>query len=331
MARSPHSRPPLRPGLGGALAGLLLLAALLGLVGRAPMLFDAISAFFVQIAALAALVFLWALLRRRLAPALIAGATVAVAALGAPEALRGPERAAAPGPTRPLTLATANVYYGNEELPALIEALDGIAADILITVETPRALWEAPGRLAARYPYRRIEYQADRSWGVAVWSALPPAAEARPAQGGNPRHVLLPLDLGDGGSPLRVMGLHMDWPVFGEQARIHDDFDRFWRAFRPPGPIMIAGDFNAAPWSALVARVEAVSGARVVSGLRLTWAGGVGGKAGRVFVPGGLPIDQVLLTDGIGVRAARTAALPGSDHRAVIVETEVPLARPPGD
>lgn len=321
---------PSSPGRGVPtfLAGGALALVLISLVGRVPLLFDAISAFLPQIVAVAAVIGLWALARRRIAAGLIALVAIAAAALGAPEALRSPLRDDPAGPSRALTLATANLFYGNDDLPGLIAALDDIAADVLVTIETPRALWDAPGALAARYPHRIFDAMPGRPWGVAVWSALPFADGAPPAKGGNPRHVIARLDLGDGGAPMRVMGLHMDWPVFGEQARILDDFDRFWRAFRPPGAVMIAGDFNAAPWSAAVARVAAVSGARVVDGLRMTWTGGVGGQAGRMFVPGGLPIDHVLLSPGVGVRGARTLALPGSDHRAVIVEARVPQAAP---
>ena len=307
------------------LAGLALLLILLGLLGRVPMLLDALSAFLIQLTALAAAAALWALLRRRFLALVLALAAIGLAAIGAPQALRDAKRPAAERPVRPLVIATANVFYGNTELPALSVALETIDADILVTIETPLTLWEEPGTLATRYPYRRLTINSGRGWGVAVWSKLPFAEGVRPHLGGNPRHVIVGLDLGDGGPPLRVMGLHMDWPVFGAQARAYDDFDRFWRMFRPPGQTVIAGDFNAAPWSSLIARVSAVSGTRPVDGLRMTWRGGVGGRAGRFFVPGGLPIDHVLLSDGIGVRGAWTLALPGSDHRAVIVEAIVPL------
>jgi endonuclease/exonuclease/phosphatase (EEP) superfamily protein YafD len=313
---------------GAALPGLALLmlaAALAGRLGRVPMIFDALSAFALHFAALALLVMAVAALRRRFAAAAIAAIAAVVGAMGAATAFLPADRAPAAGPVKALIFAQANVFHSNAALPALIDALDGIGADILVTVETPQALIDAPGALARRYPHLRYSRGPANQGGVAVWSAFPFAAAPPGRAGGNPRHVVVALDIG-GAVPLQVMGLHLDWPVLGAQAQNFVDFDRFWPALR--APTVVSGDFNAVPWSAMVARVENISRTEILGGWRPTWFGGVGGRAGKLVMPGGLPLDHILLSAGLGAQEIRTLPLPGSDHRAVIARLLIPLGPP---
>ena len=120
-----------------------------------------------------------------------------------------------------------------------------------------------------------------------------------------------------------MLALHFDWPIVGAQAWQAEDFHRFWSRSR--APLVVAGDFNAAPWSALVRRVEDITRTQVLPGWRPSFFGGVGGRSGLLSVPFGLPVDHVLVSDGIGAAQARTVALPGADHRAVVVRLSAPL------
>jgi endonuclease/exonuclease/phosphatase (EEP) superfamily protein YafD len=303
------------------LAVALLVAVLTARLGRTPMFLDAVSAFELHFAVLALLLAAVALLRRRPRTAAIAALAAVAGAMGAATAFQPADRPASPGPAETLIFAQANVFHGNAALPALIEALDAIGADILVTVETPQALIDTPGALDRRYPHRHYSRGPDNQGGVAVWSRFPFAAAPPPREGANPRHVIVAIDIG-GPTPLQVMGLHMDWPVLGAQAQNHADFDRFWSSLRPP--IVVAGDFNAVPWSAMVRRVEDITRTEIIAGWRPTWFGGVGGRAGKLAMPGGLPLDHILVSAGIGARDVRTRALPGSDHRAVVARLTVP-------
>ncbi len=262
------------------------------------------------------------LLRRRLA-ALILALAAAVALGGAEELWRAPETPPAPGETQALTLATANLFYGNDSLPRAAEALAALRADILVTHETPDALVEAPGPLADLYPWRRIGGPPDPEGREVIWSRFPLETLPTDRAGGHPDHLIASVAL-DGGAALQIAGLHLDWPATGGQAWQMQDFHRFWNAFK--APTVVAGDFNAAPWSATVRRVERISRTRVIGGFRPTWSGGEGGRSGRLWIPLGLPIDHILTSPDVGVDAIRTAPIPGADHRAVVARLRIPLA-----
>ena len=96
------------------------------------------------------------------------------------------------------------------------------------------------------------------------------------------------------------------------------------RAARPrrrrPGLRILAGDFNATLDHAELRRLIAtgyVDAASIVGeGLRPSW------PVGRLLPP--VTIDHVLADRRCGVRGVEVHTLPGSDHRAVIAELQIP-------
>jgi endonuclease/exonuclease/phosphatase (EEP) superfamily protein YafD len=82
-------------------------------------------------------------------------------------------------------------------------------------------------------------------------------------------------------------------------------------------PLLIAGDFNAAPWSYTVKRVEALTQTRVVAGLMRTIPTRTQYKP---YLP--LAIDNVLVSPAIHVTQITTATHMGSDHWPVLVHAE---------
>ncbi|MEO1688452.1 MAG: endonuclease/exonuclease/phosphatase family protein, partial [Pseudomonadota bacterium] len=298
----------------------LVLAALAN-AGRVPHIFDALAAVQLHLAGLAALIAVAAGLARRGRSAALAAAACALALVGAEELRRTPERASAAGDAATVTLIAANVFRFNADPAALAEALAALDADVLVTVETPEALLAEPGPLAEAFPHDRRWREPAGRGHVALWSRRPFAPSPADRIGGHPAHVIATLDLGEG-ARFTVMGVHFDWPVVGAQNWQLLDFNRFWGLL--PRPFAVAGDFNAAPWSATVDRVEKILNAEVIGGVRPTYFGGVGGRGGKLPVPFGLPIDHVLVSPGIGVERIETLRLPGTDHRAVRTVLKVP-------
>ena len=79
------------------------------------------------------------------------------------------------------------------------------------------------------------------------------------------------------------------------------------------GPWIVAGDFNATPWSADYRRFEGQTGLRNVRrgfGLLPTWP--------SQLLALGIPIDHVLVSPDFAVTEAKTGPDIGSDHRPVI-------------
>ena len=110
-----------------------------------------------------------------------------------------------------------------------------------------------------------------------------------------------------GGKPVTIAGLHLDWPYPYDQPTQIDALEPQLKAL--PRPIIVGGDFNAAPWSHAVARIAQETGTSVVGGLRMSW---------RVLpkwaasVPM-LPLDQILLPAG--------AVVPGEEADLVAAGT----------
>jgi endonuclease/exonuclease/phosphatase (EEP) superfamily protein YafD len=112
--------------------------------------------------------------------------------------------------------------------------------------------------------------------------------------------------------PVTVASIHMRWPWPHNQARHVEDLREVLAAL--PEPLLIAGDFNNAPWAHSVDTIAAITGTRITEGLRLTFDR-------PVFWPG-LPLDHVLTSEDL--LAETEAHLPlGSDHTALITRVNI--------
>jgi endonuclease/exonuclease/phosphatase (EEP) superfamily protein YafD len=112
-------------------------------------------------------------------------------------------------------------------------------------------------------------------------------------------------------------GLNDQYPAFLETMRVLREEVR-----QSPYPIVLAGDFNGSRW---VPAVGELFGAGLTSaheamgyGLSSSWPEG-----GRV--PIFMRLDQVLYNDRVAATHLNDAIVPGSDHRAIVVDL---LVRP---
>jgi len=81
------------------------------------------------------------------------------------------------------------------------------------------------------------------------------------------------------------------------------------------GPMLIAGDFNAASWSHSVKQIEEASDTKVINGLRWT----IDLKKQVPLIPNfKLAIDHVLLSSMFQVKDIFVAKDLGSDHLPVV-------------
>jgi endonuclease/exonuclease/phosphatase (EEP) superfamily protein YafD len=307
----------------GTAAGLFLLV-LAGYAGRLGPTLEVIANFRLHLAALSGalgIVLGLAGLRRSAGLALLA-TLIAVAGLGPvlDPAQRPGARYSAGG--RPLTLLYANLRYRNPEPAALAAMLRAADADILITSETTRAVADGAAGLAAAYPHRLVHAGAGEALRTAIWSKYPlgdgvlylnntvaPTAAAAIA------------DLG-GSTTLGLIGAHFSRPF----ERLHMiQAEALGPISAKLGhPLIVAGDFNASPWSRVVARAAEVTGTRILGGYRVTWKGHYQTPLGPLPEPLGHQIDHVLLSDGIGLVSVETLDLPGSDHLALFLRLRIP-------
>ncbi|MEM6897179.1 MAG: endonuclease/exonuclease/phosphatase family protein [Pseudomonadota bacterium] len=199
-----------------------------------------------------------------------------------------------------ITLYQRNLLYSNVEIPALVEDVARQDPDVITLQEVSRKNAALLDALRADYPYQ--VYCANPRGGVAVLSRLTPGPEgpvcATPTTPGGAAALNVETSEGQGW----IIALHLRWPWPYEQHRQLRDIAPEIAALE--GPKILAGDFNAMPWSNAVRRMISTTGARYVGPRRTTfWIG---------MVP--LPLDHVLAGRG----SVERLGLAGSDHRGLL-------------
>lgn len=300
--------------------GAIALAIGAGFLGALWPPLDGFSHARLHLAAGAGVVALISAAMRRRRMALAALLCAAVAAAGLAPALRGAAREGRPGDVVAVTVAAANVYRANATPEAAAAAIDALDADIVILVEAGPAYLAESATLRRSHPHVAARARNSQEPQAMVLSRFPILEDrSLPRRPHAPMRISVRIDLGDGAA-LDVAGLHLGRSVGGVAT---DDLAMLpIVAARWAPPMVIVGDFNATPWSRSVAAVARITGTEIVGGLRPTWLPATAPDWLRRIV--GLPIDNVLVSPEIGVAWARGFAVPGSDHRGILVRLNAP-------
>lgn len=297
----------------------LLVSVVLGFGG--PLFFDLdlLAHFRLHLLLLAAPIALAALVLRD-AGALwrtMAAAVLAAAGLAPLWAETGPA-----GEGAPVTVMTANLYFHNALPEAMREALVAADADILVTAETMQQVGSGTAALDDHYPYRLSRETGTPNLQTVIWSKFPiRGGTLLPEMGSGPMGGYALVEIAPG-RELLVMGLHLGHVVIGRQEEEVAALGTIAEGL--PWPRVVMGDFNATPWSHAMKAVERATGTQRVHGVAETWRGRYPTPIGKLEEPIGLPIDHVLVSEGIGVEAIETVPIPGSDHLAVRAALRVP-------
>jgi endonuclease/exonuclease/phosphatase (EEP) superfamily protein YafD len=211
-------------------------------------------------------------------------------------------------------LLQLNLLFDNETPEQVLSLIGRVQPDV-ITLEEVSTNWQPRLKLiAAMYPFATICQAPQRIGGVAIVSRRPIAVgeAGKCLDGGS--FATAPIDFG--GHRLEVAALHLDWPWPFKQAAQLDALAV------PLGGLgrtaLLAGDLNAATWSATVRRIEADAGLVHVAGIGPSW---LDRRLPDVLRPyAGLPIDQVMTKGDIVILSVKTLAAVGSDHLPVLVE-----------
>lgn len=191
--------------------------------------------------------------------------------------------------------------------------------------------------LVQRYPYWARCAGGYRAY-VAIYSRLPFADLSQGAceNDHDPERTarVIARFSGSGGASFTVVSTHLDWPVqvsplFSPDMGWRDRIDAMTRRQRDQfavlaeavagldGPVVLAGDFNATPWSYALRRFAPAAGLVRHTYNLPTFPTLVHWRGWRVTPPV-LPIDHVFTRGGLEVHEVRTGAPAGSDHRPVI-------------
>lgn len=214
-----------------------------------------------------------------------------------------------------LTVMTFNVNGLNGQHDAVIEYIESQRPDVVFIHEAT-FVWE-DALVAAGLSYR-VEPGRRDPLDFGTLALVPEGAEFKTFGFANadPRAVEVVLSVA--GEPVRILGIHPLSPATEERAALRDNqlaFATDWAA-SGAGRTIVAGDFNATPWSfpvrQMLANGELVNSQRGF-GLDLTFPA----MANPVTQ---VAIDHVMYSAGFEVVGRRLGPASGSDHYPVVVD-----------
>jgi endonuclease/exonuclease/phosphatase (EEP) superfamily protein YafD len=219
--------------------------------------------------------------------------------------------------TRDLRLLVYNIYHLNSDLDAIVDEVRRHDPDMIFLMEYSHDVQQQIEPAFADYPYRLIQ-PSRFTMGLALFSRIPfDSAEARRAE--ETRIPVYQVQLRVDGRPFTLVGGH-PWPPRPQWGQLHRDqmLAITQVAEASSGPLIVAGDFNAAPWSYTMRQLAERAGVRQVRrplDMTKTW---------HLLPLVGLPIDHVLVSDEWQVLAYQYGAPGGSDHIPLIVDLRLP-------
>jgi endonuclease/exonuclease/phosphatase (EEP) superfamily protein YafD len=291
--------------------GVTTVCSALGLLGGWWWVLDLFSHFRLQAMVAFALLGVWFLVfsQRRLAIAAwlaLVAAAIPVVPYWMPVKLTGD----GPG----LALLSYNVLTSNPNKAGVVELIRESGADVVALYEVDEAWVAALEELADVYPVRRYDARQD-NFGNALLSKvkLEEVEVIRSSDAGLPSFVV---SIAEPGLSCRLICTHPVPPMGAELARMRDGQLREIAGLvrgQKRGDMVVAGDFNATPWSAEMTqfREAGLRDARLGYGLSPTWM--------RKLPWFAIPIDHVLVGPEIEVTEARVLATTGSDHNPVFI------------
>ncbi|MDX9973917.1 MAG: endonuclease/exonuclease/phosphatase family protein [FCB group bacterium] len=219
-----------------------------------------------------------------------------------------------------LRMLTANVLSSNREHERLLSLIRAQKPDVVVLLEVDYVWFRAIASLRNDYPYVTHKLRHD-NFGIAMISRLPFTSQELLDLGGSHVPALL-AQVKVAGHPVNLMAVHAFPPGEAAMARTRDAqlHAAAKHARKSAEPIVVCGDFNAAPWSPIFADTLSRSGlkdARRGFGTQGTWP--------AQYAPCLIPLDHCLASPAIVVRRFQTLPGIGSDHLPILVELVVPV------
>lgn len=230
--------------------------------------------------------------------------------------ISGSPEATPPGPAQQVRLVLANIGSENTSREEAINLLRSTDAHVMALLEVKRETLE---RFAAEFPYRLFVEQV-QEFGIGVVSKLPPASSPRTSLGLGVRPAMVAAFALSDGQTLPIIAFDA-LPPFGP-----DEVEQSWLTTRRlatlvrfdfPSAVVLT-DLNATPFSRFYRVFVKEASVRDVfwgRGMVRTW------DMTRWWMR--FQIDHVFVKGALRTRQASIVDLPGSDHRALVVDLDV--------
>ena len=227
-----------------------------------------------------------------------------------------------PGNRATYRLLHLNLRHDNPSPGEVLSLIGRTQPDIVALTEVSDMWRERLEIIAHAYPHSLLCPPPSPIGGVAILSRRPFAEGNEPACHERGALAVARIDLS--GEAINVAALHIGWPWPFDQPRALPRVTRHLARLRGPG--IVAGDFNAAPWSWTVRSIAQESGFRIVEGVGSTWL--------FLSMPDwlrrhiGLPIDHLMAKGGVAPHAIERRGDAGSDHLPLLMEFSVAPGEP---
>ena len=299
-----------------SLSFALILALALGCFDRYGWIFDLCVHWWIlgMIAAIALAGFAWFYNIKPLCGILIAVAVITGALLciqHVPIMPRGSGEAS-------LRVLSFNLWHENKKYGQVLEYLQTSKADVIVLVEGTPDWAEALKPLLGIYPYVVQQPEADFYHGM-IFSKFPITVKKAVPMPGSPA-ALAQLQTPYG--PITVIGIHTPAPMKLHHFRMRQKHIAMLAALvkKQTNPVIIAGDWNATPWSYTMRDFASGTGLKLANTLpaKNTWL---------LTIPGlGLSIDHIFATPDFKLQQMGISPYLGSDHRAIWADFTAPSA-----
>ncbi|WP_373503207.1 endonuclease/exonuclease/phosphatase family protein [Aestuariivirga sp.] len=210
-----------------------------------------------------------------------------------------------------LSLLQFNTLFKNPTPTAIVAQVSRVRPDVITLQEVSKTTSIIMEQLRADYPHQ-VFCPFTAVGGVAVLSRHETVGEGCEEGRG---FAWMRIDIR--GRQVTVASVHLHWPYPFAQAdqisSLTPDLSSLTQ------PVVIAGDFNAAPWSHQVNRIAQASHTHVAPGLRLSLKMAPLGVGPWPM----LPIDHVLVPDS-AVASVRILPGAGSDHLPLLARVSIP-------
>lgn len=212
-------------------------------------------------------------------------------------------------------LLVVNVHVGLVDTHPLLDLIEQESPDVIGIIELSPAVDQTLRVLDVRYPTHRSQPRDD-PFGIGLWTRQPASAIeilSTPPLG----FPSLLLRWG-GAVPSSLWLVHPFPPISAEAALWRDQqLAHIASQIGRDAQALVAGDFNATPWSAAYRSFRRSTDLQDSSAATLPWPTWFGGSAATSILA--LPIDHVLHGARWRVVERRIGPDIGSDHRPLIV------------
>lgn len=212
------------------------------------------------------------------------------------------------------TVLSLNTWHAHADPAALTDALIEANADVLVLTEFgPNKIAELH-RLEKFYAYR-ADCAALWDCSIAVLSRHPFTTSGATPEGDGPARVWL--TFGKGEDAFTVLGVHVLEPLRSSAIHARELSSLAGITLGISGKVLVAGDFNATPWTSGFARFEELSGLQHMGRYLPSF------PSGRKGLPQ-LAIDHMFASQGVRFEEVWLGPDVGSDHRPVLANIVLP-------